>query len=632
MQISRRSSNGCAAMFVRGGIFVTHEPQAGRAIHAIGNGSILAYGRGIEWVQVFGPPYSSPTLISLLAEGVFSCQSLRLPQSNLWEHRIPQGKIVECAPHNPNCLLRAWQLLEALPMELRFAGREFAEQTALFPGIAWAGLFVAPACTPYYNDYPSGARRYMMITFTGGAHVETLEGALRIVFQREGCMRVSGAETYPACVEAMECALATAPGEIFRAAQMEDRAFCQRRLARMPILRSHPLANVVREASEGVAFLIRAQQAQNGGILAGHNYHLSYVRDQYGTFRGLLAMGCQEEAEAIVKFSQDVFLRSGRLANAQGIGVPNSFHEHENDSVEITGYLLLQSIKLLEATGNREFFDEQRPMLDWALRSQLRQLHQGMLPFNGDETYVAGGFVPRTALNHGSFEATMLFIEGGKRYLSMRHAGKSEDWLCHAKEALANAERQFERNFRRGNSYIANSLLRLNGLVEPAYRHGMCANGDTFGWLKRVNEGIYVCPHCLAKHLSPPACKREIALKSALMMALYVDSPLLSLEYLRSQTGAYLAQYRQTGVLPSLPDGSRCVGYDFGLLLYAAARLGLAADDLLAHMLALKDGAGMWAEYYDGGQPQNTRCRPWESAINMEGALQYLCQQPKNGG
>ena len=44
--------------------------------------------------------------------------------------------------------------------------------------------------------------------------------------------------------------------------------------------------------------------------------------------------------------------------------------------------------------------------------------------------------------------------------------------------------------------------------------------------------------------------------------------------------------------------------YDFGLLLYAAARFGLAADDLLAHMLALKDSAGMWAEYYDGGQPQ----------------------------
>ena len=154
----------------------------------------------------------------------------------------------------------------------------------------------------------------------------------------------------------------------------------------------------------------------------------------------------------------------------------------------------------------------------------------------------------------------------------------------------------------------------------------MCLNGDTFGWLKRVGEGLYVCPRCLAAgRVSPQPCEREIPLKSTLMMALYVDSPLLGREYLRGQIAAYLAEYRRTGILPSLPAGGRCLGYDFGLLLYAAARLGLAADDLLAHMLALKDSAGMWAEYYDGGQPQNTRCRPWESAINMEGALRYLC-------
>ena len=604
------------------------ETKADRALHALGNGETIAYGRGIEWVQVFGPPYSSPTMFSLIAEegDAPRCESRRLPGSNLWEHRLPQGEIAECAARHPVCLLRTWRLREALRMKLCLHGHELAGQTALFPGCAWAALIVVPACTPYYNDYPCGARRYMMIAFTGGAHVEALEGALRVTFQGEGCMIVVGADSYPACVEATSRALAAGPDEILRAAREEDGAFHQRRLERMPALKAHPLAEAVREAGEGVSFLIRAQQGQNGGVLAGHNYHLSYVRDQYGTFRGLLAMGCLEEAAAIVRFSNDVFARSGRLANAQAIGIANSFHEHENDAVEITGYLLLQSTKLLEAAGDRAFFDEQRPMLDWALRSQIAQLHRGMLPFNGDETYVAGGFLPRTALNHGSFEATMLFIEGGKRYLAQRRAEEKEDWIRQAKEALADAERQFEDNFRRKDGYIANSLARLEGLTEPAYRHGMCPNGDTFGWLKRVGEGIYVCPHCLAAgRLTPPACTQEIPLKSALLMALYVDSPLLSQEYLRSQISAYLAQYRQTGVLPSLPDGSRCVGYDFGLLLYAAAQFGLAADDLLAHMLALKDSAGMWAEYYDAGQPQNTRCRPWESAINMEGALRYLC-------
>lgn len=84
------------------------ETKADRALHALGNGETIAYGRGIEWVQVFGPPYSSPTMFSLIAEegGAPRCESQRLPGSNLWEHRLPQGEIAECAARHPVCLLR----------------------------------------------------------------------------------------------------------------------------------------------------------------------------------------------------------------------------------------------------------------------------------------------------------------------------------------------------------------------------------------------------------------------------------------------------------------------------------------------------------------------------------------------
>lgn len=76
------------------------ETKADRALHALGNGETIAYGRGIEWVQVFGPPYSSPTMFSLIAEegGAPRCESRRLPGSNLWEHRLPQGKSRNAPP------------------------------------------------------------------------------------------------------------------------------------------------------------------------------------------------------------------------------------------------------------------------------------------------------------------------------------------------------------------------------------------------------------------------------------------------------------------------------------------------------------------------------------------------------
>lgn len=38
-----------------------------QGIHAIGNGRIMSYGRGPELMQCFGPNYSSPNMLSLVA-------------------------------------------------------------------------------------------------------------------------------------------------------------------------------------------------------------------------------------------------------------------------------------------------------------------------------------------------------------------------------------------------------------------------------------------------------------------------------------------------------------------------------------------------------------------------------------
>ena len=42
------------------------------------------------------------------------------------------------------------------------------------------------------------------------------------------------------------------------------------------------------------------------------------------------------------------------------------FHIHENDDVEITGYLILQAFDLLAATHDEAFIKEISPMLKWA--------------------------------------------------------------------------------------------------------------------------------------------------------------------------------------------------------------------------------------------------------------------------
>jgi hypothetical protein len=302
-------------------------------------------------------------------------------------------------------------------------------------------------------------------------------------------MLAAAGATLPDCVDGMRGALAESPEALQRLAMSEDAAFHKRRLSLQAPLKDHQLAEEALLAVEDAAFLLRAQQSDADGIQAGHNYHLAYVRDMYGDFRGLMALGCVEEARKILDFYRQVFARHGVVHNAQAMGTDSAFHVHENDSVELTGYLILQSLQYLEATGDRETFKTLFPMLDWAMREQLSQLHNGMLPFNGDETYIAGHILPRTLMNHGSFEATLLMIAGA-RYLKLR---PKAPWVKDAKQALMDARARFDRNFRRGDAYAANSLGRLEGLQEPEFRHGVCLECGDFRWLRRVDEGVYAC-------------------------------------------------------------------------------------------------------------------------------------------
>lgn len=80
--------------------------------------------------------------------------------------------------------------------------------------------------------------------------------------------------------------------------------------------------------------------------------------------------------------------------------------------------------------------------------------------------------------------------------------------------------------------------------------------------------------------------------------------------------------YQKTGRLPSRPDGNVTVGYDYGLLLYNLVELQHPlAGEIYEKMLSVIDECGAWAEYYENGRPSHTRCRPWESGINLLAAI-----------
>jgi hypothetical protein len=262
-----------------------------------------------------------------------------------------------------------------------------------------------------------------------------------------------------------------------------------------------------------------------------------------------------------------------------------------------------------------------------------------MLPFNGDETYVAGGILPRTALNDGSAEATLLFLDGGDRLVAW--AERTRRWpaerIAAERAVLAAVRARYRENFWRDGRLLTNNPRRAEIAPLPRFRHGVCERCHAEGraryieWTERSAAGRYLCPRCLALGAFPAADPIEYALQSVSLTPLYFGSTLFHREELAPLVQEIVDRYQATGALPSRPDDERkiAVGYDYGLLLYALTELGhpLAAQ-LYEKTLALADPTGAWVEYYADHQPRGTRCRPWESGINIEALLHYARRQP----
>lgn len=609
--------------------------QDNGSIHCLGNGLVCAYGQGPELAQFFGPPYSSPSFfrLGIAAETPLESVSTREPGTAIWRHTITAGGnaaavFTDGIPPDLPCLTRTMDCAMELTLSLRFEPHvAVVENSVRFGGQGVALLACMEAGASIYGNYPTKTRQYLQVVFTGQAvcrQTAPNEYVLSIHAGRSAAYFCAGSR-YPDAVLTAEQALRDGPESLLEATRRWWLDFTGRRKnfdALLPAALPH--RERLLELIDSVSVLIRAQQGREGAVLAGHNYHLGYVRDQYGMSRCLLALGYHGEARAVLSFYWGVWQKHGLLHNAQGIGA-DVFHIHENDDVEITGYLILQAFDYLRETGDEEFLLLIWPMLLWAFDAQQRHLAGGMLPFNGDETYIAGGVLPRDAIHDGSAEATMLFITGGRMLLDWagRHGLMAGGALRDGLLAVAEAERLFPANFMPGGRLITNNPDRQALAVPPRFRHGVCQGCGAFGWTERASGGLYACPTCLQGVLRH-AEQEVYDLKSVGLMPRYIGSDAVDGAAQAAYAAAIAGEYETTGRLPSSPDGDCTVGYDYGLLLYNLAHAGHpAAGQVYARMLDAADDTDAWVEYYRCGQPSGTRCRPWESGINLHGALEF---------
>lgn len=450
------------------------------ALHFIGNGKIGAYLDRGNITQLFGPPYSSGSVLTMTAEGEFPYPSFRRPGTGIWESRLfdAQGEaadVVDLAGGTLPCYVRRIKAHRPVRLVLEKAAavpRDFnavCDWSNELPDAVFLGCWQLDEGIPLYNQVPFPEKQYYMFLVTGAATVERREGKL-IVTAGPGISDffIAGGITLQQADEAIK----TAAESGFSGLESEETArwqtFFSAHSPKTVIPSDSPRYEELCGAIESIMVAICSQQSQEGGILAGHPYHLAYVRDQYGGARGLLRMGCVAEARGILEHYRHIFAHNGRICNAQAMGVEGVIHFHENDNVEITGYLVRAAFDLFEKEKDETFLCSLLPMLLWAVKAQIGELKDGMLPFNGDETYVAGGILPRKVLNDGSSEATMLFIDGTERFLDF--FGDQLEPACaqEIRSALEDTKAKFSSRFLPNGRLITNNPQRKQGLAFPA--------------------------------------------------------------------------------------------------------------------------------------------------------------------
>ncbi|MBV5336964.1 MAG: hypothetical protein J0653_02965, partial [Deltaproteobacteria bacterium] len=291
------------------------------------------------------------------------------------------------------------------------------------------------------------------------------------------------------------------------------------------------------EAVDNIAVLLKSMQSSQGAVMAGYSWHWGYVRDQYGASRGLMAMGLYEEARQTLNFFYETWKKYGFIKNAQPMGFSDVFLFCENQEVEMTGYLVLQAFDYYNKTKDDQFIKHILPLLEWATQKQVNNIADGMLPFSGDETHIAGGLLPRKVICNGSAESTLYFIEGSNRLLDFVSKNKlwDDEKIAELRTSVKICSDGFRKNFFVNGVFYANNPEREKNLIYPPTRPSVCTHPDHpveyFPENYHFKGPLYFCANCMKKDNSTvqlPKQEKFTDVLSATLCPIYMNSKLFT--------------------------------------------------------------------------------------------------------
>ena len=612
---------------------INYDDSPRTGVFCVGNGKAAAYIGGGEIRQLFGPCYSAPSAFSIsFCEKNLKFSSYRRRKAVIWRTEIAEadgdqtGSIVDfCVPDKP-VFIRRIRLKRPMTftIDMPFGGKlnAFADRGVRYSSIRQSILSDIPTGSRVFGENYTDKELFVRLILPEGSVIDgdklTIpEGDSELVF-------VAGEEHSPeqssfaSCME--ECDIREKVDTDIVYDECVDYWY-----KRFSEIRSLP--DDITAVAEDTAAVLLSQTSVQGGVLAGSHYHLAYGRDMYGVIRGYIALGMFPQARRCIDYFVRQFREKGGVPNAGGMGMSCS-HCHENDDCEQTGYYLLELTDLYSACGDPDFLAERADYVRYLLEAQEKRLFRGMIPFNGDETYIAGGLMPRDCIDHGSMEATALYITGAERILD--EAEKSgfldKEYIRERRAAAREAKRLFASNFLSddGSVLYVNAPSRLDGAFMKKYRHGICLGCGGMRYLALTGDKTYLCADCFGKKSVSAGSARYPLACASLMLGFIGSDAIPESKIAESAISGYDEYRRKTG--------KNVVGYEAGLLLYVLSGVkvdeNIDISDIAVEVERLRrcsGGAGVWVEYYLNGEVSPSCCpyRPWESAINLCGLIKY---------
>ena len=191
------------------------------SIHSIGNGKLCVYGQGPNIIQLFGPPYSSPSILTLEIDDnlKLEVESEREPHTAVWIHRFYNngnylGEMLDFVDIKTSSFIRHVKINSPLRMRLNME-RNIKTISNSYCLKKWSIngsiLAITQPGSFFYGKYPVLKEAYHQIMWDGSIFIlESEENDSRDVFcgPGEGTLFIAGGSDYPECMNNSENVLA----------------------------------------------------------------------------------------------------------------------------------------------------------------------------------------------------------------------------------------------------------------------------------------------------------------------------------------------------------------------------------------------------------------------------------------